>query len=411
MVSVLHAANMQVALVAMILIGASMLIVGVLILRVYMADNLKLSAQAISYAVEAAVVFNDQEAASEALSLMSANRPIVTAHVTDRNDEEVARWSESTRNGLWRVLEQALSDVPLMRPTIVEPITYKGQWIGNVTLVGSNRDLLVFLSISMACGLVCLALCAALASRLSRRASRRIVTPLSGLAQVVAKARRKRHFKHRVGPAAIAELQDLGDDFNALLEELERWREQMNHHSESLAYQANHDPLTELANRAHFEARLQDVLGAASEKAGQVALFFVDVDCFKSINDTMGHEVGDVVLKAIAQRLRGQIRETDLVARFGGDEFAALLAPLGDLARAKRIASNMLNSTAKPIELPSGETLVASLSIGIAFYPDHALDAVTLLNKADEAMYHAKRAGRGQYAIAGESVVPTTSEE
>ena len=405
--AVLHAANMRVALIAMLLVGASIFVVGLVVLRVYMVDNLNLSARAVAYAVEAAVVFDDREAAGEALSLMIENRPIAAAYVIDRDGDEIARWRQPA-GGAWLGLEQTLAGIVLAQPAL-EPILHDGQPVGAVKLYGSGRDLLIFLMISTACGLSCLVLCGVVASRLSRRASQRIVAPLLRLAAVAAKARRERQFLHRVEPAAIAELRDLGDDFNALMEELERWREQMHSHSESLAYQANHDSLTGLANRAQFEARLQEMLAVARDNAGLAALFFVDVDRFKSINDTLGHEAGDAVLCAIAGRLRSNVRESDLVARLGGDEFAVLLAPLGDVEQAGRIAGNMLESMAEPIALPSGETLTNSLSIGIAFYPAHAVDAAALLNVADEAMYRAKQAGRGTYAVAGEKVLAMAS--
>ena len=338
---------------------------------------------------------------------MIENRPIAAAYVIDRDGDEIARWRQPA-GGAWLGLEQALAGIVLAQPAF-EQILHDGQPVGAVKLYGSGRDLLIFLMISTACGLSCLVLCGVVASRLSRRASQRIVAPLLRLAAVAAKARRERQFLHRVEPAAIAELRDLGDDFNALMEELERWREQMHSHSESLAYQANHDSLTGLANRAQFEARLQEMLAVARDNAGLAALFFVDVDRFKSINDTLGHEAGDAVLCAIAGRLRSNVRESDLVARLGGDEFAVLLAPLGDVEQAGRIAGNMLESMAEPIALPSGETLTNSLSIGIAFYPAHAVDAAALLNMADEAMYRARQAGRGTYAVAGENILAMAS--
>ena len=157
----------------------------------------------------------------------------------------------------------------------------------------------------------------------------------------------------------------------------------MRSHHEVLAYRASHDPLTGLANRAGFEDRLGKVLAAANRDGGHAALFFIDADRFKSINDELGHEVGDVVLCAIARRLRARVRESDLVARLGGDEFAVLLSPLSDLSQAARIAGGMLESMVEPIELPSGRMLNVSLSIGIAFYPDHAVDAAGLLKNAD----------------------------
>lgn len=395
---VLHVTNMRLALIAVLLVGASLFVLGLIALRFYMLDNLALSARSVAYAVEAPVVFGDRDAALEALEQMTQSRPVSVAYVTDHDGSEVARWQAPVPRG-WGFLESLLARAFLSDPA-VEAIRHNGRDVGMVKLFGSGRDLAMFLLIAGVCGALSLLLCGSVAVRLSRRASRDIAAPLQSLATVAAGARRERRFERRVAPAAIAELRDLGDDFNALLAELERWQEQMRGHHEVLAYRASHDPLTGLANRAGFEDRLGKVLAAANRDGGHAALFFIDADRFKSINDELGHEVGDVVLCAIARRLRARVRESDLVARLGGDEFAVLLSPLSDLSQAARIAGGMLESMVEPIELPSGRMLNVSLSIGIAFYPDHAVDAAGLLKKADEAMYESKRAGRGVYSVA-----------
>lgn len=399
--TVLHNANLRTALVALALASVSIVIVGLVSLRIYMIDNLSLSARNIAYTVEAAVVFNDSEAANETLRQMAGNHLVASASVIDRDGDEIGRW-EGPAKSVWSGPEQLLASLLLAQPAIAT-IDHGGQQIGVVKLYGSGRNLLVFMMVCLGCGVCCLALCGFVASKLSRRSSLAIVEPLQHFAAIAAKARSERQFKYRVQPMAIAELQALGDDFNALLKELESWREQMLDHNEQLNFKANHDPLTGLANRAHFEARLTLALKTAHEKSERIALFFIDADRFKSINDELGHEVGDAVLCAIARRLRSRVREGDLVARLGGDEFAVLLTPLGSPAQAGRIAGNILDSMVEPIELPSGNTLHTSLSVGIALYPDHATDATGLLKKADTAMYESKRAGRGIYSLAQNS--------
>ncbi|WP_309293737.1 diguanylate cyclase domain-containing protein [Azonexus sp.] len=396
--SVLHRENLRVVLTAVLLAGVSLFALSMIALRFYMLDNLALSARSVAYAVEAAVVFGDRDAAAEALEQMVANRPVSVATVFDRDGEEVVRWQAKENEG-WGALEKLVARIFFARPAI-EAIHHDGREIGVVELQGSGRDLAAFVLVALVCGLITLILCGVVALRLSRRASMEIVQPLRHLAAVTAVARRERRFGVRVEPAAIAELKSLGDDFNALLAELASWQEQMHSHNETLAHQANHDPLTGLANRAHFEARLGQALDMMRDNGEHAALFFIDADRFKSINDQFGHEVGDIVLRTIARRLRAKVREDDLVARLGGDEFAVLLLPLGDLGQARRIAGSMLESVVQPIKLPSGETLNISLSIGIAFFPDHATDAAGLLKRADEAMYESKRAGRGVYSVA-----------
>jgi len=396
--TVLHNANLRIALVALVLASVSMVIVGLATLRVYMIDNLDLSARNVAYTVEAAVVFNDREAANETLRQMAGNHLVASAYVIDADGDEITRW-ENKSTSVWYVPEHMLASLLLAQPAI-EAIKHGGKQVGIVKLYGSGRNLLVFILACLGCGICCLALCGFVASKLSRRSSLAIVEPLQHLAAVAAKARCERQFNYRVRPMDIAELQVLGEDFNALLKELESWREQILNQNELLSFKADHDPLTGLSNRAHFDARLALALKTARENGERISLFFIDVDRFKSINDELGHEVGDAVLCAIARRLRSRVREGDFVARLGGDEFAVLLTPLCSPLQAGRIAASILDSMVEPIELPSGNTLNASLSVGIALYPDHATDAIGLLKKADEAMYGSKRAGRGVYSVA-----------
>ena len=406
---VLHRGNMRMALIALGLAGVSIFFVGLIALRAYMLDNLILSAKTVAYGVEAAVVFNDREAVMESMKQMIASRPIASASVLDRDGDELAHWQRPETGG-WVKFEQILARALLIESATAR-IQQNGHAVGTVKLYGSGRDLLVYLAISIGCGLTCLVLSGLVASRYSRQASQEIIEHLRHLASVAAKARREQQFQYRVKPTAIAELHEFGDDFNALLEELERWHTQILSHNELLAHRANHDPLTGLANRALFESRLAAELLAARAGGGHLALFFIDVDRFKVINDELGHEVGDSVLCAIACRLRSKVRESDLVARIGGDEFAVLLTPMGNFSQAGRIAGNMLDSMVEPIELPAGEPLTTSLSIGIAFYPDHAIDATGLLKKADEAMYQSKRSGRGVYSVAANTVSAVVREE
>lgn len=133
----------------------------------------------------------------------------------------------------------------------------------------------------------------------------------------------------------------------------------------------------------------------------RVAVLFLDSDRFKGINDNFGHAAGDAVLVAVADRVRAQLREGDLVARLGGDEFAVLLAPLHKVEDAERIADKILASMDLPITLPGDDSVVTSLSIGIAVYPDHGVTPGALLNAADAAMYQAKRLSRGAQSMAG----------
>ena len=162
---------------------------------------------------------------------------------------------------------------------------------------------------------------------------------------------------------------------------------------------AERDPLTGLLNRRGMEHRLGDAL-AAMPAGGGLALMVVDLDGFKQVNDSMGHDAGDRVLEAVARQLESVVRRTDLVARIGGDEFLVVLCALESADTARFIASKIVGTLARPIELGHGQTASIGASVGVAYTstPSDALE--NLMRRADDAMYDAKRAGKSQFRFA-----------
>ncbi len=402
--SVIGRGHLILALVAVTLASVSLTLLGVLALRVYAEHNLHLIARSINYTVEAAVVFNDRAAATEALSLIASTEEVAEADVLDANGRLLAHWARPETGVLSRV-ELQLAHALLEQP-ISQPILHQGRTVGSIHLTGHGGSLLRFLLSGLAGILVCTALSAWVALHLARRLLRGITGPLQSLAAVAHAARSERDFDRRVPPARIAELDSLGSDFNALLSEMEAWHSHLQSENETLAHQASHDSLTGLPNRAFFEGRLIRALRSAAKVNERVAVLFLDSDRFKDINDNFGHAAGDAVLVAVADRVRAQLRDDDLVARLGGDEFAVLLAPLHKAEDAQRIADKIIASMDTPIDVPGNTQVLTSLSIGIALYPDHGATPGTLLNAADVAMYQAKRSSQGgQHTAAPQSPV------
>ena len=162
---------------------------------------------------------------------------------------------------------------------------------------------------------------------------------------------------------------------------------------EKLSRLAYFDALTELPNRKYFYDKLRLACHQCLAGTERIALLFVDLDHFKTINDTMGHQAGDTLLRETAKRLRSSIRSHDMAARIGGDEFAVLLADVKDAGNAQAVARKILEAFIEVVDI-EGTQMSVSPSIGIALCPDHAGDADTLVRMADEAMYRAKAAGR-----------------
>jgi diguanylate cyclase (GGDEF)-like protein/PAS domain S-box-containing protein len=163
-----------------------------------------------------------------------------------------------------------------------------------------------------------------------------------------------------------------------------------------IEHQANYDTLTGLANRSLLQDRLQQALLTAARSDQRIAVAFVDLDRFKFINDSLGHHVGDELLKSVAARLKACVRDCDTVARLGGDEFVLLINGHSGPEYVRQLMDEMLAAVAQPWVIEQGEFLV-SCSIGVALHPDDGEEALTLLKHADSAMYRAKDSGRNNF--------------
>ncbi len=160
-----------------------------------------------------------------------------------------------------------------------------------------------------------------------------------------------------------------------------------------IEYQANFDSLTGLANRSLFRDRLDSALAMSKRSSTKLAVLFIDLDNFKSVNDNLGHDVGDEVLIEAAKRIRQCVREVDTVARYSGDEFVVLLRDVFSESAVCRIVDEIVATVGEPFKLRTRQVYCGA-SLGIAFFPDDALDSETLIIKADQAMYEVKKSGR-----------------
>lgn len=177
-----------------------------------------------------------------------------------------------------------------------------------------------------------------------------------------------------------------------------RAERQLVHNQDQLAYLAHHDTLTGLLNRLGLERRLPDVLKLATERGHSAALFFIDLDHFKKINDLRGHACGDKLLRVAAERLRKSLSADDLVVRMGGDEFVVIASGLREPAHAASIAARINTELAVPFEVDAQHFKVTS-SIGVSVYPKDGADYDVLLKNADIALYESKEAGRDTYTL------------
>lgn len=253
----------------------------------------------------------------------------------------------------------------------------------------------------------------ALAIVLTTLFTRRLVQPLRDLSRAAREVAEGR-LGQTVQISTTDELADLGRAFQHMVDSLGASRARVIEYQnllearvqartrelESATAQAldlaQRDTLTGLPNRVHFTEMLERALAAHAGTGERIAVLFLDLDQFKRINDTLGHESGDQLLQQIADKLRRALRDGDLVARLGGDEFVILARDVRNTEQISRIARRVLNAFLDPVELV-GHSLKIGCSVGISMCPDHGSDAATLLKNADLAMYASKEAGRGGY--------------
>jgi diguanylate cyclase (GGDEF)-like protein len=167
---------------------------------------------------------------------------------------------------------------------------------------------------------------------------------------------------------------------------------------ERLAFQAQHDTLTQLPNRTLFQDRVEQAIGLSRRRREGLAVLWIDLDRYKQVNDTLGHRVGDEVLREVASRLKNCLLSSDTVARAGGDEFTVLVHDLRSLADAEKVAAKILAALARPMLVGEHEVAITA-SVGISVFPEHGDDPIRLLRNADLAMYNSKRSGGNGYFL------------
>lgn len=396
--------NLTVLFVSMV---ASFLLIAMVLwltARERQGDAAELAAVQTAGNLAAMLVFQDKTEASRELALLTSRRELAAVGLYTATGELFAR-----------------TQLPLPAPSI--PITQLNRQYQDLQIhlwvpVRERGELVGFLAIHeklhrlmswfmqgllVMSGIMALLylLCARVLVRIQQQALRPLVE-LSALAEQVAT---ERNFRLRAKIYRNDELGSLSRRFNELLKRAEIWQTELktqlqhaNDVSEQMSQLALHDSLTGLANRHYFSQLLSQMVSQSCQRQQLSALLFIDLDNFKYVNDTYGHEAGDELLILVSQRLSATLRSADLLCRLGGDEFALLLPAQTSMQATELVCQRLLDQIRQPLVV-HGHVMPVGMSIGIAFCPVHASQADTLLHLADEAMYQAKRAGKNDYRI------------
>jgi diguanylate cyclase (GGDEF)-like protein len=415
LLATLHRGNLKLVLAVMASAWITISIIAYVNLRLYGDQSLKLVAHSIAYTAQAATAFHDAASARETLELIGAQEGLVSAQILDDTGRELGSFKRKA-DGVVAVRLTQLGDILFPQFGQAE-ITVDNQVVGKVLVWGSSALYVEFFAKTLAAGLLCLIGVAIAIASLSREVERKIIGPLRQLAALTHVVRLSRQFDRRAPPTGIAEINQLGDDFNALMAEIEILEKAREEHArnlqlvnERLGHEIRHDGLTGLPNRGFFRERLDAEINSGKNRDSIIAVLYVDYDRFKSVNDQFGHAAGDDLLIEAGRRIRSLLRDTDTVARLGGDEFGVLLTNLKSQYEAEHIAQQIVTVMNEPIRILGSKTIVSSVSVGVALFPDHALTLERLLSAADMAMYRAKTEKRNSYRVARKDDDPLVAD-
>jgi len=358
-------------------------------------------AAGVSIEASASLAGNDPAAAETALAGLKANPKISCGIVYDRHGERFAVFGDRANPDYLEYIrdEQVAGHhlhFSLDKIYLHRPIIRNGEQLGSLflqaRLVNLKSSVLRFTSIW---GLSILV--AWLVSLLLSRKFRDVVSePIEKLAEGMKAVSEKRTYSLRIDDAGADELGKLADSFNQMLEQIELRDSELMLNRDRLDHMAHHDSLTGLPNRLLFNDRLKQAVQRAERSKRPLALIFIDLDRFKNINDTLGHDIGDLVLVETAHRLEQVLRRSDTIARLGGDEFVVILEEFESQQSVSQIARKIIHELSNECQILE-HRLYVTASLGISFYPDNGTDLTTLKRCADIAMFRAKEFGRNNY--------------
>ncbi|WP_309752294.1 diguanylate cyclase domain-containing protein [Novosphingobium sp.] len=373
--------HLQLIIFAVVLATASLMLSGAMVIHNYMATNLRLAADTVAYSAEPAMVFQDNQAMTDAIGAVAGYPSVDRVELRDNAGRSLASWTRAHGDARgWLV--RKLNAVVWPRPTAAV-VSHSGEKIGDVLVYGNSGGILRFIAAGLVIALACIGLSVVGTRILARHLQQGVIGPLEQVARVAHEVREQRAFEKRVPASGIAEIDRLGQDFNALLAELQAWQAGMLSENAELKRRARHDELTGLGNRALFEKTVQ----TAIESGLSLALIHVDIDGFKAFNAVHGIESGDAALIAVAQRLRSVLRGDDAAFRIGGDEFAVLLLPAPEGAGVDAAVDWIRVAMDDAVRLPDGTQARIELAIGQARHPQDGATIGELLSKADSGMH------------------------
>jgi diguanylate cyclase len=359
-------------------------------------------AELISKNLEVALVFDDRDTAATILLALRVVPEVESATAYTLSQRAFAHFSRTSAAAQALPATSGRTDYLLdwQQIIVVQPIWVDQQQIGTVVLRNSLSSVYAKLALNLAMTIPIMLLAMGLAWAILSRLQIFVTAPIDALSAVSRQISQLGDYSIRAHVSSSSDIGALATAFNGMLDRIEQRENDLEAEISErkrvearLDRLAHFDPVTQLHNRHFFNERLESAISSARYHQRSTVLMFIDLDNFKTVNDTLGHDVGDELLRLVARRLAGELRSDDIISRIGGDEFAILLENANDPDIGALIAKKCLAALGKPISI-QGNDIHIGASIGISIYPDHASDMHALLKYADTAMYHAKTGGK-----------------
>lgn len=382
------------AIIAIVLLTIGASLVGAHFLRQQQFNHVDSVASLMAVQAQAAVLFEDELNANEVIESLASGGDIQIAELR-LSSGRVLAYYESPGSGLQSLVDRAIRRVEVKRDIVVED-----RAIGSLMLIASNATLTGAMLGLFLSDLVVSLLCVLLSIWLAARYARRVAVPLGKLHDAMGRMIHNADYTARVPSFDVQELDELRGQFNELLARLESRDRELLDANATLAQLAFSDALTGLPNRAMFERTRLEVIRSARERGSRLGMLYLDLDGFKRINDTYGHEVGDCFLRELARRLAEWRPDEATAARRGGDEFIVLLPEPPQHAEMNGVVDRLRALLETPMVIGT-HTLKPKVSVGWAIYPDTTDSLDDLTAAADEAMY----ANKSQRQIPSHSMV------
>lgn len=351
----------------------------------YLNRNVNLLGKTLSELIQPAIVFKDENYIQKYLESYLNSYSIRRIEVLDENQQVLIM--RENQAGQYTLTQTVLERYLLDKPKYFDVFHDDNRKIATIVLYPSGEQMAIYLVqliVILLFYLFLMMIAWVLSVQYVYRKIMNTIKPLIHTAELV---HDQKAYNLRFKESRIYEFNILIQVFNQLLTEIQKWHVRLLQENEQLSYQANHDELTGLPNRHVFYRTLNEIFADEVERE-QSVLMFIDNNNFKQINDQYGHQAGDAVLKEMAIRLKGRIRQQDLMVRIGGDEFAIVLHGVKKIDYLPNIAENLLNCCQEPL-LFEQQTIYFSFSIGMA-YSSYAHSMEQWIEQADSAMYQAK---------------------